>query len=90
MSIPRKFASLYHGQEIFVWSDCLLDLGTDLLVGPKLSSMNQRPDRENALKLCVKEKTSGLHDLLLHLDCVVVAIYLLMKVSFSPDIVHRG
>ena len=22
-----------HGQEVFVWSDCLLDLGTDFLVG---------------------------------------------------------
>ena len=70
-----------------MWSDCLLDLGTDLLVGPKLSSMNQIPDRENALKLCVKEKTTGLHDFLFHLDCVVVVIYLLMKASFSPDIV---
>ena len=27
-----KFASLYHGQ-VFVWSDCQLDLGTDFLVG---------------------------------------------------------
>ena len=24
---------LYDGQEVFVWSDCLLDLGTDFLVG---------------------------------------------------------
>ena len=28
MSIPRQFASLCDGQEVFVWSDCLLDLGT--------------------------------------------------------------
>ena len=33
MTIPQQFASLYHGQEVFVWSDCLLDLGTDFLVG---------------------------------------------------------
>ena len=33
MSIPFQFAFLYDGQEVFVWSDCLLDLGTDLLVG---------------------------------------------------------
>ena len=33
MTIPLQFASLYDGQEVFVWSDCLLDLGTDLLVG---------------------------------------------------------
>ena len=33
MSIPLQFASLYDGQEVFVWSDCLLDLGTDFLVG---------------------------------------------------------
>ena len=33
MTIPLQFASLYDGQEVFVWSDCLLDLGTDFLVG---------------------------------------------------------
>ena len=33
MTISLQFASLYVGQEVFVWSDCLLDLGTDLLVG---------------------------------------------------------
>ena len=32
MTIPLQFPSLYDGQ-VFVWSDCLLDLGTDLLVG---------------------------------------------------------
>ena len=32
MSIPLQFASLYDGQAVFVWSDCLLDLGTDFLV----------------------------------------------------------
>ena len=32
MTTPLQFASLYSGQE--VWSiDCLLDLGTDFLVG---------------------------------------------------------
>ena len=33
MTIPLQFASLYDGQEIFLESDCLLDLGTDFLVG---------------------------------------------------------
>ena len=33
MTIPLQFASLYDGQEVFVWPDCLLDLGTDILVG---------------------------------------------------------
>ena len=33
MTIPLQFASLYDGQEVFVWSDCLQDLGTDFLVG---------------------------------------------------------
>ena len=33
MTIPLQFASLYDGQEVFVWSSCLLDLGTDFLVG---------------------------------------------------------
>ena len=32
LSIPRQFASLYDGQ-VFVWSDCLLDLGTNFLIG---------------------------------------------------------
>ena len=29
-------ASLYDGQKVFVWFDCLLDLGTDFLVGNML------------------------------------------------------
>ena len=33
MTIPLQFASLYNGQEVFVSSDCLLDLGTGILVG---------------------------------------------------------
>ena len=33
MSIPLHFASLYDGYEVFVWSDSLLDLGTDFLFG---------------------------------------------------------
>ena len=31
-TIPLQFASLFYGQEVFVWSDCLLDLGTDFLL----------------------------------------------------------
>ena len=33
MTIPLQFTSLYDGQEVFLWSDCLLDLGTDFFVG---------------------------------------------------------
>ena len=33
MTIPLQFASLYDDQGVFVWSDCLLDLDTDFLVG---------------------------------------------------------
>ena len=33
MTIPLQSASLFDGQDVFVWSDCLLDLGTDFLVG---------------------------------------------------------
>ena len=33
MTIPLQFASLHDRQEIFMWSNCLLDLGTDFLVG---------------------------------------------------------
>ena len=35
MIIPLQLVSLYNGQEVFVWSDYLLDLGTDFLVGNK-------------------------------------------------------
>ena len=31
--MPLQFASIYDRQEVFVWSNCLLDLGTDYLVG---------------------------------------------------------
>ena len=33
MTIPLQCASIYDRQEIFMWSNCLLDLGTDFLVG---------------------------------------------------------
>ena len=33
MSVPLQFASLYDGKDVFVLSDCLLDFGTDFLVG---------------------------------------------------------
>ena len=33
MTVPLQFASLYDRQEVFVWSDWLLDLGTDFPVG---------------------------------------------------------
>ena len=33
MTIPLQFASLYDRQEVFVWYNCMLDLGTDFLVG---------------------------------------------------------
>ena len=33
MTILLLFASLYDGQEVFVWSNCLLGLGMDFLVG---------------------------------------------------------
>ena len=33
MTIPLQFVSLYDGQEVFVCSDCLVDLGTDFFAG---------------------------------------------------------
>ena len=33
MTILLKFASLYDGQEVFVWSDYMPDLGMDFLDG---------------------------------------------------------
>ena len=32
MTIPLHILSLYDRQEIFMWSNCVLDLGTDFLV----------------------------------------------------------
>ena len=40
MTIPLRFASLYHGQEGFVWCDCLLDLGTNVLLTWSLYEMH--------------------------------------------------
>ena len=36
ISIPLQFASLYDGQEVFVWFICPLDLGTDSFVGNRV------------------------------------------------------
>ena len=33
MTFPLQFASVYDYQEIFAWSNCLLALGTDFLIG---------------------------------------------------------
>ena len=33
MTILLQFVSLYDGQEVFVRSNCLLDLGMDFLIG---------------------------------------------------------
>ena len=33
MTIPLQLASLYDGREVFVWPNCLLDLGIDFVVG---------------------------------------------------------
>ena len=40
MTISLQFASLYDRQEVFVWSDRLLDLGTDFLVGNMVSVLD--------------------------------------------------
>ena len=46
MTIPLQFASLYHGQ-VFMWSDCLLDLGTDFLVGNMAFVWSLRTEGKN-------------------------------------------
>ena len=33
LAVPLQFAFLYDGQVVCVWSNCLLDLGTDILIG---------------------------------------------------------
>ena len=40
MTMPLQFASLYDGQEVFMWSDCLLDLGTDFLVNNMIFALD--------------------------------------------------
>ena len=45
MSIPLQFASLLGGQEVFVWSDCLPDLGTDFLVVLSAANNSLGPSR---------------------------------------------
>ena len=37
MTIPLQFASLYNGQEVFGWFNCLLDLGMDSVVSNMVS-----------------------------------------------------
>ena len=39
MSIPLQFASFYDRQEIFMWSNCLLDLVTDFLLKQPVRSL---------------------------------------------------
>ena len=39
-TIPLQFVSLCDVQEIFVWTNCLLDLGTDFLIGNMVSVWN--------------------------------------------------
>ena len=51
MSIPLQFASLYDGQEVFVWSDCLLELGTDFLVGNMLLRISYKGHVTNEERL---------------------------------------
>ena len=40
MTIPLQFASLYDRRDIFVWSNCLLDLGTVFLIGNMETSLS--------------------------------------------------
>ena len=47
MTIPLSFVSLYNGQEVFVWSDCLLDLGTDFLVGNMIMDPHSTAPKKN-------------------------------------------
>ena len=63
MTIPLQFASLYDGQEIFMWSNCLLDLGTDFVVGNMVFVCNKSysriaPPESNCL-LVSGEQTRG-------------------------------
>ena len=60
MIIPLQFASLYDGREVFVWSDCLLYLCTDFLVGNMVFI-------RDACTFCL-----NIYSQLLHVQCVDV------------------
>ena len=63
MSIPLQFASLYGGQEVFVWSDCLLNLGTDFLVGSMVFKKNFFIPIPNILTLNIHKYIKNQHTL---------------------------
>ena len=56
MTIPLQSASLCDGQEVFMWSSCLLDLGTDFLITILSMRKSERRGRKelkpNFLKKC--------------------------------------
>ena len=54
MSIPLKSASLYDGQEVFAWSNCLLDLGMDFLVGNMVTRSLQEMYIDTTHGLCMR------------------------------------
>ena len=59
MTIPLQFASLYDRQEISMWSSCLLDLGTDFLVGNMLLPVEEVvPVRESFLVIINEANSS--------------------------------
>ena len=76
MTIPLQFASLYDGQEVFVWSDCLLDLGKDFKQQTDKPTINTQENTEGngkRKKLSVAFKMKGL--------CLMAGIPLLQFLS---------
>ena len=61
MTTPLQLASLYDGQEVFVWSDCLLDRGTERAKSVLLRriSLKIRKKKKKRKKKKIKEEEGG-------------------------------
>ena len=59
MTVPLQFASLDDRQEISMWSSCLLDLGTDFLVGNMLLPVEEVVPVRESLLVIINEANSS-------------------------------
>ena len=76
MSTPLQFPSLYDGQEVFVWSDCLLDL-SDMSTNKATPMFKHFPLTRCAVCVCVCDVCVCV--LLVHVCvCVCVCVCVLL------------
>ena len=89
MTLPLQFVSLYDRQEVFVWSNCPLDLGTDFLVGNgmEISAEKTKLMTNNTSGSNTEIKVNGQK-----LQTVTSSKYLgsvITEVGFKPEILSR-